>query len=60
MLNAREEKTIQALKHCAKTECYACPYRHDPECVPRVTAEAKALIERLLKIIPEERTTCEH
>jgi len=53
MLKANEEKTIQALKHCMKDECYGCPYRHDSKCVPRVTGEAKVLIERLLKLIPE-------
>ena len=53
MLKANEEKTIQALKHCMKDECYGCPYRHDSQCVPRVTGEAKVLIERLLKLIPE-------
>jgi hypothetical protein len=56
-MEAHEEKTIQALKHCMKDECYGCPYRHDPQCVPRVTGEAKVLIERLLSLIPEERRT---
>lgn len=46
---ALEEKTMQALRHCSKSECYACPYRHDSECVKRVTGEAKWLIEKLQK-----------
>lgn len=54
-MEAHEEKTIQALKHCMKDECYGCPYRHDPQCVPRVTGEAKVLIERLLTLIPKEQ-----
>lgn len=52
-MEAHEEKTIQALKHCMKDECYGCPYRHDPQCVPRVTGEAKVMIERLLKRLAE-------
>ena len=50
---ANEEKTMQALRHCAKDECYACPYRHDPECIKRVTGEAKQMIERLQKRLSE-------
>lgn len=52
-MREHEEKTMKALRHCAKNECYACPYRHDPECVPRVTGEAKVLIERLQKLLTE-------
>lgn len=54
-MEAHEEKTIQALRHCSKNDCYACPYRHDSECIRRVTGEAKMLIDRLLKLIPEEK-----
>ncbi len=55
MLDTREEKTIQALRHCSKNDCYACPYRHDSECIRRVTGEAKMLIDRLLKLIKVEQ-----
>ena len=55
MMNDRdfEEKTIQALSHCSKSECYACPYRHDSECIRRVTGEAKWLINKLRKELSE-------
>lgn len=50
---AHEEKTMKALRHCAKDECYACPYRLDPECIKRLTGEAKQMIERLQKLLFE-------
>lgn len=52
-VEAHEEKTMSALRHCSKNECYACPYRHDPECIRRVTGEAKVMIEKLQKLLAE-------
>ena len=48
-----EANTLKALRHCARKECYACPYRHDPDCIPRVTGEANQIIERLQKELAE-------
>lgn len=43
------ETVMTVLRHCAKEECYGCPYRQTRGCTRKMAFTAKQLIDHLLK-----------
>lgn len=44
---------LSVLRHCAKEECYGCPYRGDRSCTRKMVFSAKQSIEQLMKQVEE-------
>lgn len=50
MINLMNEERIgEILKHCAKSECYACPLEQARDCVRTMAFEASRVLKGLVK-----------